>query len=370
MRVRIIFRGLTLFTFSKGSTQNAKEGDNLGELTAWLVSDPSMNGHPGHEHIPRLSTMGRESHTGVGRAQLNREFPREMRVALSGHDAGEGVTVSGSFLDYVPRLGALNQGKAKGIQDRFITRKIVIPSGRIRARDFISWEWHGSAPARVAFMDTSHQGFVANEVVVDIGDDSDPDGQDKKKFVTMESGKTKKRYWSFAKESAPVDSITPNAVEFLVTNAAARRSTSLFWGLHMMSLFDAAGYDPKPAYENVAQFEAFERAAMEYDADEWQADKAMMGIGHPFPFLIIDPAHDKLEGIRDVGQPYIIPKAPPYPEGQSKRTGRSASAMHMDHMNHMKHMNHVHPDDKGHTGHGGGPSNDPANIILCPMGVI
>ena len=56
----------------------------------------------------------------------------------------------------------------------FITKKIVIPNGRIRAREFISWEWHGKTPARVAFMDTSFQGYCANEVVVDIGDDSDP----------------------------------------------------------------------------------------------------------------------------------------------------------------------------------------------------
>ena len=45
MRVRIIFRGLTLFTFQKGSTEHAKDGDNMGELTAWLVSDPKMKGH-------------------------------------------------------------------------------------------------------------------------------------------------------------------------------------------------------------------------------------------------------------------------------------------------------------------------------------
>ena len=53
-----------------------------------------------------------------------------------------------------------------------------------------------------------------------------------------------------------------------------------------MSLFDAAGYPRSRAYENAAQFEAFVNAATEYDAAEWRADRGMMGIGHPFPFLM------------------------------------------------------------------------------------
>ena len=177
MRVRIIFRGLTLFTFQKGSTEGAKDGDNMGELTAWLVSDPKMRGMPAHEHVARLATLGRESYAGIGRAQLNREFPDEMRLSLEEHGLTGGVTVAGSFLDYVPRLGALHRDKPKGMQESFVTKKIVIPSGRIRAREFISWDWHGNTPAPVAFMDTPFQGYAANEVVVDIGDDSDPNGR-------------------------------------------------------------------------------------------------------------------------------------------------------------------------------------------------
>ena len=47
------------------------------------------------------------------------------------------------------------------------------PTGTIRAREFISWDWRGNTPAKVAYMDTPFQGYGANEVVVDIGDDSD-----------------------------------------------------------------------------------------------------------------------------------------------------------------------------------------------------
>ncbi|HTE45563.1 MAG TPA: hypothetical protein VK636_09995 [Gemmatimonadaceae bacterium] len=368
MRVRIIFRGLTLFTFQKGSTENAKDGDNMGELTAWLVSDPKMVGMPAHQHIPGLGTIGRESYAGVGRTALKREFPSEMKLSLAGHQLTNGVTVAGSFLDYVPRLGALSRSKSKGIQTAFVTKKIVIPSGRIRAREFISWDWHGNTPARVAFMDTSFQGYGANEVIVDIGDDSDPHGQDKTKSLVLETGKQKKRFWSYTKGNQLVSDIEPNTVEVLITNVGARRSTSVFWGLHMETLFDAAGYERRRVYENTAQFDAFVRAALEYDAAEWRSDVEMMRIGHPFPFLIVDTKNDKLAAIRNTGQPFIIQQAPPHPEGQGTGQGKP---------------------DGGHGGHGGGhgggydgghggmsgmggmgshPANDPVSVMVCPLG--
>ncbi|MEP6495680.1 MAG: hypothetical protein ABJF01_23555 [bacterium] len=364
MRVRIIFRGLTLFTFQKGSTENAKDGDNMGELTAWLVSDPKMVGMPAHQHVPRLGTIGRESNAGIGRTQLKRDFPDEMKLSLTGHQLTGGVTVAGSFLDYVPRLGALSPAKSKGIQRSFVTKKIVIPSGRIRAREFISWDWHGNTPARVAFIDTSYQGFGANEVIVDVGDDSDPHGQDKTKALVLDAGKKKTRLWSYTKGSELVSDIEPNTVEVLITNVGARRSTSVFWGLHMETLFDAAGYERRRAYENTAQYDAFVRAALQYDAAEWRSDVEMMGIGHPFPFLIVDTKNDKLDAIRNTGQPFIIRNVPPHPEGQG--TG------------------HDKPGD-GHGGHGGGydgghggmsgmggmhgmPANDPVSVMVCPLG--
>lgn len=356
MRARIIFRGLTLFTFQKGSVEHAKDGDNLGELTAWLVSDPKMKGMPAHEHVPHLATLGRESFAGIGRAQVNREFPDEMRLSLAGQQSTNGVTLAGSFLDYVPRLGALHHDKPTGMQDAFVTKKIVIPSGRIRAREFISWDWHGKTPTRVAFMDTPFHGYAANEVIVDIGDDSDPSvADDKTKSLVMEAGKKKKKFWPYSKDLQTVEEIEPNMVEILITNVTARRATSVFWGLHMMTLFDAAGYPRRRSYANTAQFDAFVRAATEYDAAEWQADHDMMGIGHPYPFLMVDSANDKLGGIRNSGHPYIIEHAPPHPDGQPKRStkaGTSTGSM------------------GGMSGMGGHPANDPLDVMICPLGVI
>jgi hypothetical protein len=149
-------------------------------------------------------------------------------------------------------------------------------------------------------------------------------------------------------------------VEMLVTNAAARRATSVFWGLHMMTLFDAAGYPRSRSYANAAQFDAFVRAATEYDAAEWQADRDMMGIGNPFPFLMVDPMHDKFAAIRNAGAHYIIPHAPPHPEGERKGDAKSSGASGgmggMPGMGGMSGMGH--------------PANDPWNVMVCPLGTI
>ena len=67
MRARIIFRGLTLFEFSKG-TQGAKAGEDRGQLTAWLISDPKHQNMPLHHHKPHLGLIGRNvgSRNGAG----------------------------------------------------------------------------------------------------------------------------------------------------------------------------------------------------------------------------------------------------------------------------------------------------------------
>src|ERR1051325_9499666 len=103
MRARIIFRGLTLFEFSKG-TEGAKEGEDRGELTAWLISDPKHEKMPLHHHKPYLGLIGRNvgSLKGAGRTEKKRRIPPEMRIELHGHDLPpkEGVKVDRSFLDY------------------------------------------------------------------------------------------------------------------------------------------------------------------------------------------------------------------------------------------------------------------------------
>ena len=351
MRVRIIFRGLTLFTFQNGSTANVDGETDMGELTAWLISDPKMAGHPLHEHTPRLKSLGRDTHLGKGRHKLYRSVPDELKLTLVGHGAPQGgVRVAGSFLDFVPRLSALHWSprtmpqiveeleKQFASKNGFVTKKVVIPTGTIRAREFISWDAHGNTPTRVAFMDTAVQGYGANEVVVDIGDDEHHARVDKDRHLRLEHGKTRNRLWSYTKGSQVDEDVEPNMVELLFTNNAARRGMSVFWGLHMMSLFDAAGYRRRDYAKN-PQFEAFEKAALDYDENEWPTDKRMMGIGQPFPFLAFDSDRDKLDAL-GVSKPYIIPGKPPHPAGQRHGMGGGGHA-------------HVH---------------DPVNITICPLG--
>ena len=56
----------------------------------------------------------------------------------------------------------------------------------------------------------------------------------------------------------------------------------------------------------------------------------MMGTGHPFPFLMVDPGHDKLGAIRNAGEPYIIWHAPPHPDGERKSYAKPGMTQRRD----------------------------------------
>ena len=140
------------------------------------------NARPRTRAEPGEAISGRESYAGVGRAQLNScEFPDEMRISHSSKTSTAGVTVAGSFLDYVPRSSAASrqtQGHSERIRDEEDCHpQRADPHTRLRLLGL-----HGNTPAAVAFMDTPFQGYAANEVIVDIGDDADPLGDDKHKY--------------------------------------------------------------------------------------------------------------------------------------------------------------------------------------------
>ena len=356
MRARIIFRGLTLFEFSKG-TEGAKAGEDRGQLTVWLISDPKHQTMPLHHHKPYLGLIGRNvgSRTGAGRTEKKRRIPPEMRIELRGHDVAptEGVKLDQSFIDYVPRLGDLRPGPTGNPNGSLYRRKIVIPNGTIRAREFIAWDWHGRTPAKVAYMDTPYQGYGANEVIVDIGDDSDIDHYDEYKFLSLTGKEMNETLWPRTKGSNLVDDIDPNTVELQVTNLTARRRRPVFWGLHFQLLFEAAGYAPRD-YKNEPEFQAFVRAANEYDPDEWRNDSGME-IHHPFPY-IIDPTSETLPGITK-GSRGVIKGPPPTPPGRKKGEGVPKGG-----------HGHGH-DHGGHDGHDGhGPTgHDPDNTEICPF---
>lgn len=316
MRARIIFRGLTLFEFER----LPEPGKDAGQMTAYLVTDPKHNGNPQHEHRPFLGIIGRDRDdvNGPGRAEAKRPL-NSMRVELKGHGLKGGVVVDESFLRYVPGLADLTQSAIDKTIDtsEFITRRIVIPTGRVRARNFISWDWCGNTPARVAYMDTDRQGFGANEVIVDIGDDSDMDAPDHDRFLQLSgAGMHQEELWPRSRGAASDYDVDPNTVEVSLTNLTIKRRRPVFWGLHFQTLFDAAGYPRKDAYADQAQYEAFRSAADAYDPFEWRSDSAMAvmrkGV-QPFPFLI-EPRRDVLDAIETRG-PGMVTQPPPTIDG-------------------------------------------------------
>lgn len=353
MRSRIIFRGLTLFMSEKPS-QGAAAGDNLGTLTAWQVSDPAHAKMPLHTHKPRYAAIGRDVNNpnGPGYSGVKNDITSDLRIEHVGNKAAAGVVVDGSFLDHVPCLGDLHWYQGSRVQNpTYIMRKIEIPSGRIRAGEFIVWDWQGKTPARVGYMDSAFVGYASSEVIVDIGDDDDIDSDDPKSFLRITDGKKEEKIWPRVKGGATDDDIEANVVEVEITNLTARRRRPVFWGLHFQALFQAAGY-PSRDYTGTAQYRAFEAAARTYDAYEWGNDAMMVSAGQPFPF-IVDPSAETLDPVARAGEPPIIAGAPSTPvstrqSGEGIPGGGGGS---MGGMGGMRGMGH-----------------DPANTQLCPFG--
>jgi hypothetical protein len=349
MRARIIFKGLTLFTFSD-STRGAKAGANAGTLTAHLLSDPKHKGMPLHNHTPRLGFIGRDrgAPLGNGRAETKQPVAPVTTIELIGHGTPTGVTLSESFVDYVPCLSELHWNPSTGIREEFVTRRIVIPSGTIRAGDFIGWDWNGNTPARIAYMDTRVQGFGTNEVVVDVGDDTDIDNDYDDRYLSVTGEGVNERLWPRAKGPPSDEDIEPNIVEVVITNMPARRARAAPHGLHFQTTCDAAGYARRTQYVNAAQYNDFVAAMNAYDAEAWRSDVGAMGIGHPFPYLV-DPRRDRLQGLSSSEEPAraLVPPPPP-----GRRAGEGISAKSGDHMDHG----------------GMAMGHDPENTQICPFG--
>ena len=340
MRARVIFQGLTLFISDK-STRGAKAGDNVGTLTALLVSDPKHASMPLHKHTPRIGLNGRDANnvTRVSKNPLKHSPKASTTVQLEGHGAPTGVTLAASFLDYVPCLSELHWAQSTGIREEFVVARIVIPSGTVRARNFIGWDWHGNTAARIGYMGTTFQGFGANEVVIDMGDDDDFDRNDTKRFLSVNGPGVNERLWPRVKGPPSDEDMDPNTAELLFTNFPARRLRPAPHGLHFETTCDAAGYPREEnRYVKTSQYANFEAAMLQYDRDAWLSDVGMMGTGQPFPYLV-DPEADRRDPLRPGGTPPRPMVPPPTP---GRRAGGPGGGMAMGH--------------------------DPDNTQICPHG--
>ena len=380
MRARIIFRGLTLFVGERPTKGVVHGGFNMGTLKAYLISDPKHADMQLHSHKPYWGLIGRDhgKPTGRGRAETKKSVPPVTTIQLMGYGAPTGVTALESFLDYVPCLSELHWDKSAGTVEDFITSRVVIPHGTIRARDFITWDWHGNTPSEVAYMDTNFRGFGTNEVVVDIaGDDLDINDyeKDNDKYLSVTGDGLNEKLWPRTKGAATDEDMDPNTVEIVFTNLPARRRRALPWGIHFETLLDAAGYPRRldaagnQTYLNRTQYDAFVAAAMNYDPYEWQSDFNAMGIGQPFPFFI-NPGETRLDKIRD--NPPQMKPVDPIPEvpGRGKDEGiptgkpvvyRSMMQRLRDGFKRLVGRSET-PTSHGPMGH------DPDSVLICPHG--
>lgn len=385
MRARIIFQGLTLFKFGE-PTKGAKPGDNLGTLEAWLVSDPRHAMMPLHHHVPMMGYIGRDLGKPIGQGRVRPKTPlataphiskKELTIELRNPGVPSGVFVDGSFLDYVPRLGALYGREWEGnLDEKFITRKIIITSGTIRTREFVTWDWHGSTPAKLGYMDSNFQGFGANEVIVDIGnDDADVDTDAPDRLLRIYGEDMDEKLLPYTKGHGDRGEVDPNTVEVLIDNLPARRRRPVFWGLHFQMLFQAAAFTRRTAYSNVDQYNNFLAAANDYDPYEWADDQSAMGIGFPFPYLI-DPERNKLDGLAEaVRLDKIV--SPPSPEcvrqkGEGIPKGSGGGSTTMSHgTGGMSAAGGMMSDTGGMMASGpGSPGCDPANSNICLPAII
>jgi hypothetical protein len=359
MRARIIFRGLILFRFE--TPRNAPEGlSNRGRLTAWLVSDPKhmnmspdapsggmrmgsssagssqtdsdsqMGAHGGmHVHVPYIGIYGRVAPGGRPADTVGAEVryvgipiaPGETTLELIGHGTPSGVSTTSGFDEYVPDLRNLRPDPPAASRGEFAISRIKLPHGNLRARDLVSWDYDANQPTAVGFMGTTYGGFVANEAVLDVGDDSDYEADDPSKFLSVESttGEIPSRLWPLSKGTHYVQETDPNTVEILITNFAPQRRRGVFWSLHYQALFDAAGFVRDASYENSVQYQKFTEFAADFDPHELADDLTDMGIGQPFPYILPDrilPA----DGPRP-GQDVIIQSAPRDHGGRGKHEG-------------------------------------------------
>ena len=296
MRARIIFRGLTLFTFERPSCGANGETD-AGKLTAYLVNDTKHGSHASqgaggvgvHTHTPRMGIIGRDiDDQSRSRVEQGLPIPRSLELQLHGKRAPDsGVVLHESFLRYVPCLTDLRSADRTTLVPRYVASTVVIPHGRIRARDFVTWDRMGNAPAELEYMDSNCAGFASNEVVVDVGDDADDGAPDSPEFLQIDSkdDPSLRRLRPIALKGEHADEVDPNTVEVLITNFAPQLERAVFWSLHYQWLFQAMSF-PTHKYDTSPQFQDFVAAATAYDAAAWTRDVKTVGIlDQPFPFI-------------------------------------------------------------------------------------
>jgi hypothetical protein len=353
MKVRIIFRGLVLFGF-----------EDTG-LRAWLVSHGHARAHaqandadvdPRHVHTPYIGVIGRSAADGREVVRTGIRIPAgETRFELDGHNSA-GVLVTDGFDKYVPRLSELADRDPRAHVALEDYPSIVVPHGTIRARDFVTWDFDGNPAAKVGFMGTNVAGFMANEAVLDIGDEDGAGGdQLLVESATLEVPKALVPLVPLDPNATLQHEVDPDTVEILITNFSPQRRRSVFWSLHYQSLFQAAGF-AKVDYTKTQQYLDFVRQVKLDPRDwaEWVSDEDAMHTDYPFPFIITDEI-TLPEGVREQAETPRSTVAPPR-RGQGKRgKGQRDQGPH---------------GVGSHVSSSASALNDPWSRPICPIGQL
>jgi hypothetical protein len=275
-----------------------------------------MEGGSQHMHVPQITVYGLDKETGQVADQMPVALARGRTTfrLVSPNAPPDGVFTTPGFDDYVPNLATLKPTPRGTVREDYVMSEIILPHGNLRARDLVSWDVDVNAPAEVAFMGTTYRGYMANEAVLDIGDDSDyfdPNSPNTFLSVETDTPNIPKALWPLTKAPNYVDATDPNTVEILITNFAAQRRRGVFYTLHTQACFKAVGYDADPSsYENTPQYERFVDAAKAFDEFEWTEDLAENEIGLPFPYILTDSIKP-LQPIRPSEKSEVIIDGPP-----------------------------------------------------------
>ena len=318
--VRVIFRGLMLFTFKKKLPGNY-DVDNppgnppdLGEMKVFLVNDIQAPGTVAqklkHGHPPQLRWYGAGQPGNKPTVALGDITGRRVTIdwASAAGSQPNGVRVEPSFVRYVPRLSSFLGATAfkltsdKARLNRYVASEIVIPRGKVFAERFVRWppeHRREAAPAEVemvTMLNNVPSGLMASEVTVELEIANTPGRQVNLDYETLKLGKKGplKKLKPFT-TTALKQIVDPNAIEILVTSFSPQREVAVPWSVHFQWLFQL--HDTPAHAQNTftrAKLDSFRNKLSADEQAQWVDDLNLLGpganggVGYPFP-IVQDP---------------------------------------------------------------------------------
>jgi hypothetical protein len=355
MPVRIIFRGLILFSFPE-------TGDDAGKLVARLINKPNIRRrrqdttndrppHGPHEHRHDAQMHITTDEEGARRegarkaAAAQGQPPKETDVqgppidlavgervditAFGAKDLPPGVPnvrPSASFISHVPRLSSIIAAGTPNVQEMAIPKDdlrpdpnlvrniVTVDRGIVRARQMVTWDEGGfpllgtepamepAWPGFVKFVGSDVKGYVASEFVVDI----DAVGVNVGRTTKDKQGKPHKHETQHQGRGALNHDVPYGMTDLLFTNYEYQDITALPYGMDFQWLFEAAGY---PAVDLADGLNEWAGIAEAFNPDVYKHERQMLldpvrtpaeledyRMGRPFPYLIQDPFNPTKKG--------------------------------------------------------------------------